>query len=134
MKSTMPWTRACSRRFSTPFSRQERSTSRFLPPPESVAANSVSRSVASGRRLKMRSSTRTSSSSGISSYTWIIPAFTIPMSMPARMAWKRKAEWIASRTTLLPRKLKDRLLTPPEILAPGQTSLMRRVAPMKATA
>jgi hypothetical protein len=44
------------------------------------------------------------------------------MSMPARMAWKRKAECIASRTTSLPRNEKDRFDTPPETLAPGQAA------------
>ena len=41
---------------------------------------------------------------------------------------------IASRTTSLPRNENERLLTPPLILAPGQRSLIRRVASMKAIA
>jgi hypothetical protein len=46
------------------------------------------------------------------------------MSMPARMAWKRKTAWIASRTGLLPRKLNDTLETPPDTNAPGRFSLI----------
>ena len=42
--------------------------------------------------------------------------------------------WIASRTTSLPRNEKERLLTPPLILTPGQLSLIRRVASMKLMA
>jgi hypothetical protein len=42
------------------------------------------------------------------------------MSMPARMAWYRNTEWIASRTGLLPRNEKDTLETPPETFACGQ--------------
>ncbi len=41
---------------------------------------------------------------------------------------------MASRTTSLPRKENDRLLTPPLILAPGQRSLICRVASRKAMA
>ena len=55
----------------------------------------------------------------------------MPMSMPALMAWKRNAEWIASRTTSLPRKENDRLLTPPLIFTPGHFALMIVVASMK---
>jgi hypothetical protein len=58
----------------------------------------------------------------------------MPMSMPAFVAWYRKALCIASRTTSLPRNEKDRFETPPLTLAPGQRSLIRRVASMKATA
>ena len=50
------------------------------------------------------------------------------MSMPARMAWYRNAECMASRTALLPRKENEMLLTPPETLARGSEALMRRVA------
>ena len=56
------------------------------------------------------------------------------MSMPARTAWSRKTLCIAWRTTSLPRNENERLLTPPLILAPGQRSLIRRVASMKAIA
>ena len=41
------------------------------------------------------------------------------------------ANFIASRTTLLPRNENERLLMPPEIFTPGQCSLMRVVASMK---
>ena len=40
------------------------------------------------------------------------------------MAWNRNAEWMASRTTSLPRNENDRLLTPPLIFTPGQAALM----------
>ena len=50
------------------------------------------------------------------------------------MAWYRKAEWMASRTTSLPRNENERLLTPPQILTPGQAALICRVASMKLTA
>ncbi len=41
---------------------------------------------------------------------------------------------MASRTTLLPRKAKERLLTPPLILQPGRVALMRRTASIKLMA
>ncbi|GBC87082.1 hypothetical protein HRbin12_01083 [bacterium HR12] len=56
------------------------------------------------------------------------------MSSPARIAWYRKAECIASRTRSLPRKLNERFETPPETLARGKRSLRIRVASMKAFA
>ena len=56
----------------------------------------------------------------------------MPMSMPAAMAWKRKTEWIASRTALLPRKLNDTLETPPETRACGRLALIHAVARMKS--
>ena len=89
------------------------------------------RSVASGRRLKMMSSTCSSSAGGMSSYTTSWPALTMPMSSPALMAWKRKAEWMASRTTSLPRNENDRLLMPPLTRTPGHDALIWRVASMK---
>ena len=46
-----------------------------------------------------------------------MPALTMPMSIPAPIAWYRKAECMASRTLLLPRKLKEMFDTPPETLA-----------------
>ena len=64
----------------------------------------------------------------------IWPAFTMPMSMPARMAWSRNAECIASRTALLPRNEKDRFDTPPETWQCGSSARMRFVASMKAIA
>ena len=57
----------------------------------------------------------------------------MPMSRPARIAWNRKTEWIASRTGLLPRKEKDTLEMPPETSAPGRLALIQRVASMKST-
>jgi len=58
----------------------------------------------------------------------------MPMSMPARHAWCRNAEWKALLTASLPRKEKATLETPPLILQPGQTCLMILVARMKSTA
>ena len=74
------------------------------------------------------------SSAGRSSYTASWPAFTMPMSMPAWIAWYRNTEWIASRTGLLPRNENDTFDTPPEIIACGSVCLIVRVASMKSTA
>ena len=63
-----------------------------------------------------------------------MPALTMPMSMPARIAWYRNAECIASRTRLLPRKLNEMFDTPPLTLACGRFALIQRVALMKSTA
>jgi hypothetical protein len=63
-----------------------------------------------------------------------MPALTMPMSMPALIAWYRNTECIASRMTSRPRKPKERLDTPPEILAPGHAALMRGMALMKSRA
>ncbi len=87
MNSVMPLKRAYSRRFSTGVSLQRRSASCFLPSfPIKSSAMARSRSVASGRRLRITSSTPSSSFGEISSYTSSIPALTIPMSIPARVA------------------------------------------------
>ncbi len=63
-----------------------------------------------------------------------MPALTMPMSIPALIAWYRKTVWIASRTGSLPRNEKLTLLTPPLTFAPGRLSLIQRVASMKSTA
>ena len=63
-----------------------------------------------------------------------MPALTMPMSMPALMAWYRNTVWMASRTGSLPRKLKLTFDTPPDTLAPGRLALIQRVASMKSTA
>ena len=63
-----------------------------------------------------------------------MPAFTIPMSKPALMAWYKNMVCIASRTGSLPRKLKLTLDTPPLTLAPGRLALIQAVALMKSTA
>ncbi len=63
-----------------------------------------------------------------------MPALTMPMSIPARMAWYRNAECIASLTRLLPRKLNETLDTPPLTFAWGRFFLIQRVASMKSTA
>ena len=56
------------------------------------------------------------------------------MSSPARTAWSRNAECIASRTTSLPRNENDRLEMPPLVRAPGQRSLISGRASMNALA
>ena len=56
----------------------------------------------------------------------------MPMSSPAAIAWYRNTAWIASRTGLLPRKLKLTLEMPPDTFAPGRFSLIQRVASMKS--
>ncbi|MND02999.1 hypothetical protein D3C83_226120 [compost metagenome] len=63
-----------------------------------------------------------------------MPALTMPISMPAAMAWNRNAECIASRTLLLPRKLNEMFETPPLTLACGRFCLIQRVASMKSSA
>ena len=62
------------------------------------------------------------------------PALTMPMSSPARTAWKRNDECMASRTTSFPRKENDRLEMPPLVLAPGQRCLISGSASRKAFA
>ena len=91
-KSSTPWTRACDSRASTVLSRHFRSISRLVADPFTVSANCTIRSVASGRRLKMMSSTCSRRSFGMSSYTISWPALTMPMFRPALIAWKRNAE------------------------------------------
>ncbi len=56
------------------------------------------------------------------------------MPSPARIAWNKKTECMASLTTLLPLNEKETLLTPPEILTPGQLSVINFEAVMKSTA
>ncbi len=56
------------------------------------------------------------------------------MSRPARIAWKRKAECIASRTASLPRKAKLRFEIPPLVRAPGQRALISGSASRNAFA
>src|SRR6266702_3741188 len=58
----------------------------------------------------------------------------MPMSSPARTAWERNAECMASRTTSLPRNENDRLEMPPLVRAPGQRSLISGRASMNAFA
>ncbi len=133
-KSSTPCTSACANRASTVPLRQASSASFFLTSPCTEPANCTSRSVASGRRSKRRSSTRSSRSGGMSSYTASWPALTMPMSRPARIAWNRNAEWIASRTVSLPRNANERLLMPPLTFASGNAAFSRRVASMNAMA
>src|SRR5690554_6807679 len=82
----------------------------------------------------MTSSTRSKRSLGISSYTSNMLGFTIPMFIPAFMAWYKNTECIASRTGLLPLKLKETLLTPPLTLQEGKFSLTQAVAFIKSSA
>ena len=130
----IPFTRACDSRSSTGALRQASSFTITFPLVLMVSANSTNLSVASVRRLSKTSSTSSNKSFGISSYTSSIPAFTMPMSRPALMAWYKKAECMASRTTLFPRKEKEILETPPLTLANGRFCLIQRVASIKSTA
>ncbi len=123
MWSTIPFTSACESRSSTVPLRHSSSTTSALPFCFTESAN-----------LTSTSSTNSSRSLGISSYTSSIPAFTMPMSIPAWIAWYKNAECIASRTTLLPRKENEMLLTPPLTRQRGRVALMRRVASMKLSA
>ena len=56
------------------------------------------------------------------------------MSSPARIAWYRNAECMASRTALLPLNANERFDTPPEVSAPGRFAFIQRTASMKSTA
>ena len=133
-QSAIPCTSACASRSCTGPSRHVRSAPFRDESPFTESAISSSRSVASGRRLRTTSSTRSSSCGGMSEYSVSAPAFTIPMSIPACTAWYRKTAWIASRTGLFPRNEKDTLLTPPLIFANGNSALIRFTASMKSTA
>jgi len=142
MKSGMPFTSEYVRRSWHGFSRHSRPLRAAATAPPflrasaasfSTSARASSRSVASGwLRHSTTSSTMASRSAGISLYTCSMPAFTMPMSMPAPIAWNRNTLCIASRITSTPRKPKDRLDTPPEILQPGHVALMRAVALIKS--
>ena len=70
----------------------------------------------------------------MSSYMPSWPALTIPMSIPARIAWYRKTECIASRSGLLPRNENETLETPPLTSACGSDFLMPSTASMKSSA
>ena len=83
----MPCTKECVKRSCTGNSRHAKLTSVFLPSPLNCSAMSNSRSVASERRLSTTSSTRSLSKGSKSLYTPSCPALTIPMSMPAAIAW-----------------------------------------------
>ena len=84
MYFTTPFKIACLSRSSTGSLRHASSAAAAAPPcPLIVSAYSTSRSVASGRRLRITSSTSSLSRGSISSYTASWPAFTMPMSSPA---------------------------------------------------
>ena len=90
MCEVSPLTRACRSRSATGASRQAGFSAAWAAAPLSLAkrgARASRRSVASGRRLRMTSSTASRSSGSISSTTSIMPALTMAMSRPARMAW-----------------------------------------------
>ncbi len=132
--SRMPSTSAWRRRSVTGNARHAASARVATVLSRCCSARVVSRSVASGRRLNSTSSTTTSTSAGTSSYTASWAALTMPMSIPAPIAWYRNAECIASRTWALPRNANDRLLTPPLTRARGNVALMRRTASRYAIA
>ena len=132
-KSVTPCTNACERRCSTASSRHARSGTRcslFWSRYRSASASR--RSAPSGRRLSTTSSQASFSSGSRSSYTAIWPALTMPMSIPARMAWSRNTECIASRTVSLPRNENDRFDTPPDTCERARWSRIQRVASMNA--
>src|SRR5262249_11758140 len=58
-----------------------------LPFRRRAPVTAATRGGAAARRSKMTSSTSSSSSGSMSSYTTSWPAFTMPMSRPARIAW-----------------------------------------------
>ncbi len=60
--------------------------------------------------------------------------FTIPIFIPALIAWNKNTECIASRTTLFPLKENDTLLTPPLTEQCGKFSRTQRVASIKSMA
>ena len=126
--------RECDKRSATGALRHSSSFTTILPAPFTFSAKATKRSVASGLRLSNTSSTKANKSFGICSYTSNMPAFTMPMSKPALMAWYKKAECMASRTTLFPLNEKEMLDTPPLTLASGRFCLIQRVASIKSTA
>jgi len=133
--ASMPCTSACeslSRTGSSRHARFSAGAAPFFALKRSAIASS--RSVASGRRLSTTSSTRSRSSGSRSSTMGSAPALTMPMSMPARIAWNRNTAWIAWRTVSLPRNENDTFDTPPDTWQPGRVALMMRVASMKSTA
>ena len=135
MNSSIPLTSACSSRFSTGQERHALSSARRVAvSPRNRAAISSRRSVESGRRARITSSTRSRSSASMSSRIASCPALTIPMLIPARMAWYRNAECIASRTTSLPRNENETLLRPPLTCTCGQAARIFAVASMKSRA
>src|SRR6478735_658342 len=127
MWSVRPCTSACARRCSTGSARHSFLRPSSLAAPLALSAISTRRSPASGRRFSTTSSTRSRNCGSTSSYTPTMPALTMPMSMPALMAWYRNTVWIASRTGSLPRKEKLTLETPPLTFAPGRFSLIHLV-------
>ncbi len=94
----------------------------------------MSRSVASGRRARITSSTASRSAGSRSASTVSMPALTMPMSSPASIACRRKTACMASRTWLLPRNENDTFEMPPLVSAPGRCCLIQRTASMKSTA
>ena len=102
--------------------------------PTNPSAKSNKRSVASALLLRITSSTCSKRSFGISEYTSNMAGFTIPIFIPALIAWYKNTECMASRTGLFPLKLKDTLLTPPLTDTPGRFSLTHWVALIKSTA
>ena len=87
-----------------------------------------------GVRFSTTSSTRSRSTGSKSSYTPTMPALTMPMSIPAWIAWYKNTVCMASRTGSLPLNEKLTFDTPPLTFAPGKFCLIQRVASMKSTA
>ncbi len=137
--SPTPFTSAWDSRSSTGRSRHAPSPAppgRFAPASSPVSwsreAASSNRSVASGRRFRTRSSASSRRPGSTSSRIGSAPAFTMPMSRPAPIAWYRNTAWMASRTASLPRNEKLTLLIPPEVCTSGISALIRWIVSMNA--
>ena len=131
---SIPFTKARVILFCNGSSRHDKSILLSFVFPTTDSAKSSNLSVASSLLFNITSSTRSSKSLGISSYTSSILGFTIPMFIPAFIAWYKKTECIASRTGLLPLNEKETLLTPPLTLAYGKFSRTHFVAFIKSRA
>ena len=148
MNSVMPCTKAWLKRCATVTgtSGEPRQASFWvssLAAPLALSATSINRSpgvrcsspsLYFGVLLSTTSSTRSRNTGSKSSYTPTMPALTMPMSMPAAIAWYTNTVCIASRTGSLPRNEKLTFETPPLTLAPGKFCLIQRVASIKSTA
>ena len=76
--------------------------------------------MASRRLFRTTSSTQLRNSLSIFSYIVSCPGLTIPIVIPALIAWYKKTECIASRIESLPLKENEKFDTPPLIMAWGK--------------
>ena len=128
--STIPFTSASPRRSST------------VPPPTSSATRARSSRTRSANSSRSVTSSQRSKDvlGGLQQLLVdllvdgeLATALTMPMSIPARTAMDKGTAIIAWRAASFPRNEKDRCSAAAHA-APGQLSLIRRVASMKATA